>query len=153
LLSPGDSFGESALVNPAQQRPVSVVAGVGGATLLVLDRACFHRLQQQAQEGQQLAAAAVQAVLAAACRPILRVGGRARTAEEVDTLAELLSGLEVRAGAAGHAQLCGLQDTTSRQHDWLLLRCTALSKQVPSAQCQLKQMQALAHLNLMDWLI
>jgi CRP-like cAMP-binding protein len=96
-LSRGDSFGEAALVNPSQQRPVSVVAGDEGVMLLVLDRACFSRLQQQAQEGQPLAAAAVQALLAAACRPLLRVGGRGRTAEEVQTLAELFSGLEVRA--------------------------------------------------------
>jgi CRP-like cAMP-binding protein len=95
-LSRGDSFGEAALVNPAQQRPVSVVAGDDGCMLLVLDRACFNRLQQQAQERDALAAAALQAVLAAACRPILRVGGRTRSAEEVETLAELFSGLEVR---------------------------------------------------------
>lgn len=63
--------------------------------LLVLDRATFSKLQQQAQEGQALAAAAVHAVLAAACRPILRVAGRGRSAEEVETLAELFSGLEV----------------------------------------------------------
>jgi thiamine pyrophosphate-dependent acetolactate synthase large subunit-like protein len=85
--------------------------------LLVLDRACFHRLQQQAQEGQQLAAAAVQAVLAAACRPILRVGGRARTAEEVDTLAELLSGLEVSsAGAAGQLNQCRTDSNSFMMH-------------------------------------
>jgi hypothetical protein len=64
--------------------------------LLVLDRACFRRLQQQAKEGKSLAAAAVQAVLAAACRPILGVMGRGRSLEDVDTLAELFSGLEVR---------------------------------------------------------
>lgn len=70
--------------------------------LLVLDRACFSRLQQQVQEGTQpLAAAAVQAVLAAACRPLLRVGGRGRTAEEVQALAELFSGLEVGGGFPG----------------------------------------------------
>lgn len=97
-VSRGDSFGEAALVNPAQQRPVSVVAGDEGAVLLVLDRASFNRLQQQAREGGVLAAAAVQAVLAAACRPILKVGGRARSAEEVETLAELFSGLEVSCG-------------------------------------------------------
>jgi hypothetical protein len=55
--------------------------------LLLLDRACFSRLQQQAQEQQPLAAA---------CRPILQVAGRERSAEEVQTLAELFSGLEVR---------------------------------------------------------
>lgn len=75
--------------------------------LLVLDRACFNRLQQQAQEGDALAAAALQAVLAAACRPILRVGGRTRSAEEVETLAELFSGLEVRVGACGCAWVWG----------------------------------------------
>lgn len=99
-LSRGDSFGEAALVNPSQQRPVSVVAGDEGVMLLVLDRACFNRLQQQAQEGQALAAAAVQAVLAAACRPILRVGGRGRSLEDFDTLAELFSGLEVHLRSA-----------------------------------------------------
>lgn len=83
-------------MNPSQQRPVSVVAGDGGVTLLVLDRASFNRLQQQAQEKQPLAAGAVQAVLAAACRPILRVGSKARSAEDVQTLAELFAGLEVR---------------------------------------------------------
>lgn len=99
----GECFGEAALVNPSQRRPVSVVAGDGGVMLMVLDRACFNKLQAQAQEKQPLAAAVVQSVLAAACRPILRVVGRGRTAEDVETLSELFSGLEVRASNG----LCG----------------------------------------------
>lgn len=64
--------------------------------LLVLDRASFKRLQQQAQAGDAVASAAVQSVIAAACRPLLQVSSRARTTVEVETLADLFSGLEVR---------------------------------------------------------
>jgi hypothetical protein len=83
---------------------VSVAAGPGGALLLLLDRACFARLQRQAQEGQPLAAVAVQAVLAAACRPLLRGcssnSSSGRLPHDVETLAELFGGLKVRARAS-----------------------------------------------------
>jgi CRP-like cAMP-binding protein len=97
-LSVGDSFGQAALVNPEQRRPVSMVAGDGGATLLVLDRATFNRLQAQAQQEthqRNLAGATLQAVLAAACWPLLHSSKDSRTTEEAETLAELFAGLEV----------------------------------------------------------
>lgn len=106
-LKQGDSFGEAALVSATKQRAVSVVAGDGGVMLLVMDRSSFNRLQQQAQqEKQPLAAAAVQAVLAAACRPILDCKGR-RSPEDVDTLSELFSGLEVHACHNGRSRGLG----------------------------------------------
>ncbi|WIA39242.1 hypothetical protein OEZ86_005365 [Tetradesmus obliquus] len=93
-VSEGESFGEAALLNPSKPRSSSVVAGDGGVLLAVLDRAAYNRLQAQARAHQAVAAAALQALLAAAARPLLQVPPGTRSADEVECLAELLAGLE-----------------------------------------------------------
>eukprot|EP00879_Flechtneria_rotunda_P022915 GHRR01024219.1.p3 GENE.GHRR01024219.1~~GHRR01024219.1.p3 ORF type:complete len:402 (+),score=184.58 GHRR01024219.1:5904-7109(+) len=93
-VSEGESFGEEALANPAKPRQCSVVAGDGGVLLLLLDRVSISRLQARAQAQQDAAAAAVQCVMAAACRPLLQLPPNKRSSNDVEILAELLARLE-----------------------------------------------------------
>jgi hypothetical protein len=116
-LSEGDTFGEAALLDPSRRRGCTVVAGGGGVQLATLDRAAWDRLptaalcagaaaadvgappRDAAAAGAAAAAAVVQqAVLAAACRRALAAPPGQRAADDVEALAVLFGGIQVRRG-------------------------------------------------------
>ncbi|KAF8064564.1 hypothetical protein HT031_003364 [Scenedesmus sp. PABB004] len=103
-VSVGQACGEAAVLGGTRPHPVSVVAGDGGVELAVLERSAWARLQAAAAAHdappplppprQAEAGATVQAVLAAAARPLLAVPPGQRGADELALLAELLGGLD-----------------------------------------------------------
>lgn len=69
-----------------------MAAGDGGAHLALLDRAAWGRLAAAGPEGAGVA----QALLGAACRRLLAVAPSQRAVDDVQALATLFGGLEVR---------------------------------------------------------
>ncbi len=93
-VAQGEVINEAALVSVHRAHPNTVLAGDGGVELVTLDRSAFSRLEAQAGS-QGSVAAAVQGIMAGCCRRVLQLPVQLRSADDVETLAELLRHLEV----------------------------------------------------------